>query len=81
MSYGNTTWGVCKNSSRPLKHGRGLGGYFFFEGSGVEEAFSIGPPEASHPLMPPSNAPASLNPFCCSKSAARALVCSFGQPQ
>jgi hypothetical protein len=59
----------------------GGGGYFFFEGSGVEEAFSIGPPEASHPLMPPSNAPASLNPFCCSKSAARALVCSFGQPQ
>jgi hypothetical protein len=32
-------------------------------------------------LRPPSNAAASLNPFCCSKSAARALVCSFGQPQ
>jgi hypothetical protein len=57
------------------------GGYFFFEGSGVGVAFSIGPPEASHALRPPSNAAASLNPFCCSKSAARALVCSFGQPQ
>jgi len=64
-----------------LNTAEGGGSYFFFEGSGVGVAFSIGPPEASQALMPPSNAPASLNPFCCSKSAARALVCSAGQPQ
>ena len=64
-----------------LNTDEGEGGYFFFEGSDVGVAFSIGPPEASQALMPPSNAPASLNPFCCSKSAARALVCSAGQPQ
>jgi hypothetical protein len=36
--------------------------YFFFADSG--SAFSIAPPAASQADMPPSNAPASLNPFC-----------------
>jgi hypothetical protein len=42
----------------------GQPGYFFFSGSGVGVASSMGPPEDFQALMPPSNALASLNPFC-----------------
>ena len=67
-------YGICPGRGQP-------GYFFFFEGSGVGEGFSIGPPAASQALTPPSNALASLNPFCCSRSAARALEFSDGQAQ
>jgi hypothetical protein len=59
----------------------GVSAYFFFEALGAGAGFSIGPPAASQALKPPSKALASLNPFCCSKSAARALEFSDGQAQ
>jgi hypothetical protein len=68
------------NDKRKMENGVSVH-FCFFEGLGVGVGFTIGPPAASQALRPPSNALASLNPFCCSRSAARALEFSDGQAQ